>query len=112
MPIKRHNAYAKLFYTTVVGEGSGLAICACMRPRGDPTPILADESLPSAFPVLVVMSSSASDTEAMSLCGSHVIMLLSDKSKTARHDILIFDMYSRGQKYLDISITNSRPRDP
>ena len=28
---------------------------------------------------------------------------------TARHNILIFGMYSRGQKFLDMSVTNSRP---
>lgn len=108
--IKRHNAYTKRCCTRVVGEGSGLGICTCMRPRGDKMPILADGiPLCARFAILDTTTSlSACGAEAIGLCDSHATTSLSGMSiSTASHTVMITGMLDDGQKCL--AVTNSRP---
>ena len=57
----------------------------------------------------IVSSHTASEIEAVSLCGSDVITPLSNKSRpTAHHSILVFDMLNRSRKCPDMAVTDSQ----
>lgn len=111
VPIKRHNAYTKRSCTTVVGEGSGLAIRTCMQtPWGYNTHISRCQSIARSLLscwLAIVSSNPVSETEAIRMCGSQVTTPLSDTSiPTVPQTILNF--LRRGQKSLDMAVVNSQ----